>query len=94
MTPCKEIRFQDSNLITKLWRCKWYLLIPFIALRLFLSHVISNNMNEKLSFKLCWSLAKGRMQIKMKWYYTNDEVMQRVKEKFKFAITQTGEGKQ
>lgn len=75
-------RFQECNKIEKLWRYRWYLLLPFVWLRIKFSILITKNTEELgMTNKNIWKLSKGLMQSKMKWYYTMDEVMGSLKEK-------------
>jgi hypothetical protein len=75
-------RFQECNKIEKLWRYRWYLLLPFVWLRIKFSILISKNVEDlNMTNKNIWKLSKGLMQSKMKWYYTMDEVMISLKEK-------------
>jgi hypothetical protein len=75
-------RFQECNKIEKLWRYRWYLLLPFVWLRIKFSILISKNVEDlNMTNKNIWKLSKGLMQSKMKWYYTMDEVMGSLKEK-------------
>jgi hypothetical protein len=75
-------RFQECNKIEKLWRYRWYLLLPFVWLRIKFSVLISKNVEDlNMTNKNIWKISKGLMQSKMKWYYTMDEVMDSLKEK-------------
>ena len=75
-------RFQECNKIEKLWRYRWYLLLPLVWLRIKFSILISKNVEDlNMTNKNIWKLSKGLMQSKMKWYYTMDEVMGSLKEK-------------
>jgi hypothetical protein len=75
-------RFQECNKMEKLWRYRWYLLLPFVWLRIKFSILISKNTEELgMTNKNIWKISKGLMQSKMKWYYTMDEVMSNLKTK-------------
>jgi hypothetical protein len=75
-------RFQECNKIEKLWRYRWYLLLPFVWLRIKISILISKDIEDlNMTNKNIWKISKGLMQSKMKWYYTMDEVMGSLKEK-------------
>lgn len=76
----KEKRFQECSPIEKIWRYRWYLLIPFEAVYTWLAYIYYSKCemeeDEDLSwadFRLHWSLAIGMAQRKMKWYYTSKE---------------------
>ena len=70
-------RFQECSKVGKLWRYRWYLLLPFVWLRIKISVLISKNTDElNLSNKNIWKTSKGILQYKMKWYYTMEEVME------------------
>lgn len=74
-------RFQECNKIGKLWRYRWYLLLPFVWLRIKISTLISKNIEDlNMTNKNIWKLSKGLMQSKMRWYYTMDEVISGLKE--------------
>lgn len=53
-------RYQHQNWYIKLWRRRYYLLIPFTAYSIWKT-------GEK--FKVAWSLAIGLTQVKMNWLY-------------------------
>jgi len=75
-------RFQECNKIEKFWRYRWYLLLPFVWLRIKFSILTTKNTEELgMTNRNIWKLSKGLMQSKMKWYYTMDEVMGSLKEK-------------
>lgn len=87
-------RFQFQPWYIKLWRYRWYLKIPFDALRLWWYNRNSNRKDgEKLSWKHCWSIAKGSAQCPMKWYYTWDECQKRMYQRYKIGGSDvSGEG--
>lgn len=88
-------RFQECSRIIKIWRLRWYLLIPFkwiyyMYIKPFI--VIETVLNENgfvqdtdntysPKGKNLWSLLIGKAQIKMKWFYTNEEVFDRIYKK-------------
>lgn len=77
-------RFQECSKVGKLWRYRWYLLLPFVWLRIKISVLISKNTDElNLSNKNIWKISKGILQSKMKWYYTMEEVMGDISKKYK-----------
>ena len=71
-------RYQESNKITKLWRRRWYLLIPFKFIYSYVRYFFAES-EYKLSAKQKWSIFTGEAQYKMKWYYTTEEVFDRIK---------------
>lgn len=77
-------RFQECSKVGKLWRYRWYLLLPFVWLGIKISVLISKNTDElNLSNKNIWKISKGILQSKMKWYYTMEEVMGDISKKYK-----------
>ncbi len=58
-------RYQNQPWWVKLWRRRHYLMIPFIALRLRWFNELDG---------MDWGVATGMQQIKMRWYYTSEEV--------------------
>lgn len=68
-------RFQECNIFEKIIRYRWYILLPFLFLFEFLFF--------KNSSKLLWSLLVSEMQLKMHWYYTSDEVKEKILNKIK-----------
>jgi hypothetical protein len=70
-------RFQECNKLVQIWRYRWYLVIPFIFL--WRMWEFRNDIDNYLNRKLIWRLLIGEMQIKMRWYYTPDEVYERLK---------------
>ena len=77
-------RFQECNKIEKFWRYRWYLLLPFVWLRIKFSILTTKNTEELgMTNRNIWKLSKGLMQSKMKWYYTMDEVMSGIRKKRK-----------
>jgi len=77
-------RFQECNKIEKFWRYRWYLLLPFVWLRIKFSILTTKNTEELgMTNRNIWKLSKGLMQSKMKWYYTMDELMSDIYKKRK-----------
>lgn len=75
-------RFQKCSRVEKLWRYRFYLFIPLQ----FLSHTILNLFKSKNIYPftkglVLWKILIGCAQIKMKWYYTMEEVMGNIKHK-------------
>jgi hypothetical protein len=85
-------RFQECNKLEKLWRYRWYILIPFKWLwftylkgfKVYHDEMIDGQLEDTNNFdvmsgKNLWSLLIGDVQFKMKWYLTNEEVMEKLK---------------
>lgn len=84
-------RFQECSLIVKLWRYRWYILIPFKYLwyQLFgakecIEHDETFTEIGRFNIKgrLLWSIMKSEAQSKMNWYYTTEEVFNSIKDKY------------
>lgn len=75
-------RFQECNKLEKLWRYRWYLLLPFVWLKMKTSISLNDVDDLNLTNKNIWRLSKGLMQSKMKWYYTMEEVEASFNKKF------------
>ena len=73
----KNKRFQECNLIERIIRYRWYLCVPFIFIYQRIKY------KPQFSTKAEWGIIISEMQINMKWYYTSDEVKEKLKEKFK-----------
>jgi hypothetical protein len=77
-------RYQECRWPIRLWRRRYYLPIPFKALRIWLAQrrrPVLDNEDWQLSFSTCWSLCIGLAQAKMNWFYDWDEVKQRIQER-------------
>jgi len=69
--------YQDCSLLVRIWRRRYYLPIPLMALIMWIrSRQEENDVELKLlfrdcwlSFRDCWTINKERAQIKMKWVY-------------------------
>jgi hypothetical protein len=59
------VRFQDSPWYVKLWRYRYYIPIPYSAVRTY----ILDGKALDLSFANAWGIAVGMAQVKMHWYY-------------------------
>jgi hypothetical protein len=86
-------RFQECNWLGKLWRYRWYLLIPFK----WIWHMVFSPMKvyrdewdedgdivhtEEYDIMIgrnLWKLLIGSVQYKMGWYYTHEEVISKFK---------------
>jgi len=84
-------RFQECNWLVKLWRYRWYILIPFKYIWfMYLKPLIvmETYKNDKTNViedtgkvynprgKELWGILESLAQSKMNWYYTSDEVME------------------
>jgi len=87
-----EKRFQDCGCLVKLYRYRFYLLIPFkyiwyMNIKPFNVGVdeevdgmcLQTDEYEVLRGKELWSTLTAISQTSMKWYYTTDEVFNRIK---------------
>ena len=78
-------RYQDCNRLVKMWRHRHYIPVPFKwlyhqYLKPFLIYNDDDDGSiEPLQGKLLWTTLISSAQIKMKWYYTMEEVMERFK---------------
>ena len=66
-------RFQECNKMVKLWRYRWYLLIPFKWCSYHLKCYFNNDSSE-FNGKTLWHLLIGDAQINMDWTHTQEEV--------------------
>lgn len=73
----EDKRFQECNLIGKIFRYRWYLCVPFIFIYQRIKY------KSEFSARTEWGIIISEMQLKMKWYYTSDEVKEKFKKKFK-----------
>jgi hypothetical protein len=68
-------RYQDCNRIEKIWRMRHYIKLPIMwILWKFSKH------NNEFNGPTYWELLISMAQIEMKWYYTNEEVMKKIKD--------------
>jgi hypothetical protein len=84
-------RFQECNKIEKIFRYRWYLLIPFIYLyyqfrpfKVYEDEVIDGELIHTDNYFVLkgyqlWRTIKSTLQSKMKWYYTHEEVLEKFK---------------
>ena len=70
----KSQRFQNQTWYVKLWRFRFYLLIPFQTVMIFFNSLIYEEKEHRVSFRNCWSLSIGLAQVEMNWTYDWDEV--------------------
>jgi hypothetical protein len=64
-------RYQECSLAEKLWRRRFYCLIPIYAVDLW-----HNNLD--MNFSECWVLSTGIIQSKMNWLYTWNEMKEKL----------------
>jgi hypothetical protein len=64
----KENRFQFQKWYVKLWRMRWYLLVPYSVL----SSAFRDKFSEK--FEWYWDIAIGHAQIRMKYWWGIEEI--------------------
>ena len=81
-----EKRYQDCNKLVKLWRRRHYLPIPFMwlfhmTLKPFKSYEFETNEEHIVKGKNLYKVLIGLAQSKMKWYYSHEEVMDRIRRK-------------
>jgi hypothetical protein len=68
-------RYQECNILEKTWRRRHYLKIPFKWIWWKIKS------NEGFTSGGYWKILVGTAQMDMKWYYTQEEVMEMFKEK-------------
>ncbi len=68
----KQNRFQYQPFYIKLYRFRWYLLIPFETFKIWIY-----NWKEE-SFCTCWHICKGLAQMRMNWMYDWEDIKRRV----------------
>lgn len=88
-------RYQDCNMITKIFRNLWKLTIPFITMFYFITRKrvykdeiidgVLHNTDEYfvMDLSMCWSIACGEIDMKMNHYYTSEEVKKQIFDKYK-----------
>lgn len=69
-------RYQECPWYVRVWRLRWYLYRPILALRLY--YGTGADPDIKLKWDFCWSLSKGLVQEQMRWWYTSEEVFARL----------------
>lgn len=70
------MRYQECNILVKLWRRRYYLSIPFQVLYTRIKYMKKLSDFDK---SILWRTYEGEAQIKMKWTYTSDEVKESLK---------------
>lgn len=77
-------RYQDCPWYVRLWRRRWYLLVPWWTLRFRFTPWVEPDTGEIVkdepynSWETSWKIALGTATGKMNWYYTWDEVKERL----------------
>jgi len=69
-------RFQECNWLVRLYRYRWYLTIPFKWVFYYLKCRISGN--KELTGNDLFKILVGDSQIKMGWYYTEEEIKKEI----------------
>jgi len=62
----QDDRYQYQPWYIKLWRRRWYLLVPFEAMVLYIK--------SDESFENCWSISIGMADVRMNWLYHFNEI--------------------
>ena len=84
-------RFQKCNIIEKIWRCRWFLLLPFQwawyswikPFKVYQDDIINGKLvatdkYEIMTNKNLWGLLISDIQIRMEWVYTHEDIMAEV----------------
>ena len=69
-------RFQDQPWHIKLWRYRWYLLIPYDTMYSWLYNNFrpqKRSHETKMDLGLFWDIAISSAQIKMNWFYNLED---------------------
>jgi len=74
-------RYQNCNIVEKIWRRRWYLLIPYHTFRFY--YYTRKKSSFRMSLRHCYKLAVGMAQYKMNWMYGWKEVKERIENKLK-----------
>lgn len=89
----KGKRFQESNKIEQIWRYRFYLPIPFMWLWYTIKgfkvykdewvddKIIHTDEYYLIKGKTLWKTLKGIRQGNMEWYYTSEEVFDKIKKR-------------
>jgi hypothetical protein len=75
-------RFQECGRLEKAWRYRWYICVPFLwmwhqAFPLLATQ--EDGTSHKIEGRNLWRVLLGSMQYRMSWYYTMEEVQDRIK---------------
>lgn len=77
-------RFQESSWVIKLFRYRWYIMRPFWFLKIVLSRSgIELGSTFRMKMSNAWKLTAGLAQSNMHWYWTEDEIQDHFKKKFR-----------
>lgn len=90
----KQNRFQYQPWYIKLWRLRYYLPIPFMAVRFWLyerKRELEDEDDWRDSFSNMWSIAKGMAHHKMHWVYDWEEIREDLMRKYN--IEENNEGR-
>ena len=91
----KEKRFQETNIVDRIWRYRFYVAIPFMwmyymikGFRVYIDEWEGDELIHTSKYKvyrwgILWKLLIGIQQGPMKWYYTSEEVFDKIKNKYK-----------
>ena len=79
-------RFQECNWLVKLWRYRFYMLLPFLWVwEVYLKpnkQPINMWHYKETRGKFIWRMLLGETQLKMGWWYTSEEVFDSINERF------------
>lgn len=91
----KEVRYQDCNRLVKLWRLRFYLIVPMQFLfynyikefrvyrdELIDDEIVHTDEYDVMRGKNLYRLLLGIAQGKMNWTYTMEEVKEKLEKKF------------
>jgi hypothetical protein len=73
-------RYQYQPWYIKLWRHYHYLSVPW---EIFIYWITSKKKQRRLNFDLFLKILIGEADIRMKWYYTSEEVFGKLRKKIK-----------
>ena len=68
----KQTRYQDCSLMEKTWRRRYYVLIPFETIYIYIFNI------GELTLKESYGLSKGLAQLRMNWMHSWEEVKARL----------------
>jgi len=73
-------RYQECNFLEKIWRTRWYLVLPFIFLYEYTKYSYKTKTFDKYGANLIWSINVSILQLdKMNYYWESEEVFSRIK---------------
>lgn len=84
----KRKRFQEANFLVKLWRCRWYITIPFrvfwyVLVGMKIYDCSTNSVYKERNIKKIFDISIGLIQTEMNWVYSSEEVIERISRKIK-----------